>query len=204
MKRVLSITLAMVMLVCTLALTGCANDQEKIVGTWVCDFSLEEYYQSESQESPFGELPEGVDLGDLKFAIEVEFDEDGEFEFYINDESFDDLLDELIDIIVKTLENNFENEGLSNDEIEGYLQTMGYSSIKELVESMLEGEYAYMFADIKESFELKGEYKIEDGELFLKNDGDDYDDDEAIKYEFINKNKLELYDEDLTLTFNRK
>ena len=163
------------------------SDKEKIIGTWKADAYIGDMIK-ESLSGEDAEIAQYFDFDDLKMVIVWKFDEDGNLELAIDEDSVSDLYDDMIDVILDGMEEYMkgvlEDNGYTGT-LDDYLQEAGMTMddlkngvLEEM--DMSEEDFIEMVGaeDISESHEYKikgGVIDFNDGESTVeyKFDGDD-------------------------------
>ena len=152
-----------------------ATPEELIVGAWTCELELGDFMATLMGDTA-GEYFDG-----LEFAIflNMEFTEDGECEMNIDEDTFEeaveDLKDDLRDGMMKMLEDAAEMNNITLDE---FVASVGYNTADEYIDATLDAMTA---EDLLESFgdaNQSGTYEIDGDKLYIIADGEDKDEDD--------------------------
>ena len=152
-----------------------ATPEELIVGAWTCEMELGDFMATLMGDTA-GEYFDG-----LEFAIflNMEFTEDGEVEMNVDEDTFEeaveDLKDDLRDGMMKMLEDAAEMNNTTLDEL---VASVGYNTADEYIDATLDAMTA---EDLLESFgdvNQSGTYEIDGDKLYIIADGEDKDEDD--------------------------
>lgn len=187
---------------------------DDILGKWETSFMLTDFVDAEELANDEGVEEEYIDMyaalyDGIKLDFVMEFDEDGNFSLYVDD------VDETMKNIVKTLFTNLYNDGLyaamigmTQAEFEEAVEAEGEdydeyiaSTIETLMadEEELDDTCAEMIGFDLAELDVECDYKLEDGKLYLGEDGE-FEDDEYIEIEYSD-GKIEfvkIYEADAT------
>ena len=208
MKKKLAVVLCLVM-VFMLALTGC-GESSKFVGKWEATIDITEYLKADMDD----EMLEYIDIDNFELVLVMEFNKDGTYERTIDEDALADSLDDFKASIKKGLTKYFEavidDQGLDMtvDELLEQSDTDMDSVIDEAFDADTWGE-------IVDAIACEGQYKAEDGKLYLSLDEDDEIDEDMYWVYKLDDGKFkvtkekgfdedeELGDEVLPLTFKK-
>ena len=156
-----------------------ATPEELIVGAWTCELELGDFMATLMGDTA-GEYFDG-----LEFAIflNMEFTEDGECEMNIDEDTFEeaveDLKDDLRDGMMKMLEDAAEMNNTTLDEL---VASVGYNTADEYIDATLDAMTA---EDLLESFgdaNQSGTYEIDGDKLYIVADGEDKDENNYVEF----------------------
>lgn len=212
MKKILSLVLALIFVA---SIASCAQkpDEELIIGEWEGEVDMSEMMMESFGDEEMGDY---VDVKDFKIKLIVEFNEDGKFTASIDKKSAEDAFEGFVDDMKKGMrayyEDMAEDSGSSVDDLFGDMgMTLdSYFDLmfgEEAVDAMIEG---------LTSEKNEGEYKIEDGKLYMITEDEEFDKDEYTVYKLTSKKLIfeEIHGEEeedgivadkmLPITFKRK
>ncbi|MBQ8857055.1 MAG: hypothetical protein IJ024_02800 [Lachnospiraceae bacterium] len=175
MKKIISMMLTALML---LGLTGCgATDAEKMVGTWSTEINISSVIE-ESLEL----YEEYFDFSDLVVVMTMTFNEDGTYSSGITEEDaqvlVDDVMSEIESNIVKLLEDQIADQGLSMT-VDEMLAFAGMT-LDDFTTAITEAfEQQDLVGVLVEQSASEGKYDAKDGKLYLSA-GLDYEVDESM------------------------
>ena len=175
MKKIISMMLTALML---LGLTGCgATDAEKMVGTWSTEINISSVIE-ESLEL----YEEYFDFSDLVVVMTMTFNEDGTYSSGITEEDaqvlVDDVMSEIESNIVKLLEDQIADQGLSIT-VDEMLAFAGMT-LDDFTTAITEAfEQQDLVGVLVEQSASEGKYDAKDGKLYLSA-GLDYEVDESM------------------------
>jgi len=190
MKKVLSIGVSLVLVLClALCMTACGG-KKTIVGKWQAEFDMTDMLDEFLGSS--GEMAEFFDIDKLALDIVFEFKDNDKVEAYVTDESAEKMAEEVIEATKKALEKMLEEEGMSIEDFEGLTGMTMDDMIEEAFGSSDPKEIGKTLTEDME--ELGGYYKIDGDKLYIAEDKDDLDDEE-------NAVDFELKGDKLTISF---
>lgn len=187
-------SLALAILLClsmVLGLTSCKKSPEElIVGEWEAKIDMTDYFM-EGFEGTLGEGAEYFDFGKIKMNFIMEFEEDGDFSFEIDEDDFADVIDDIKDALRDGMKGYLEASvagmGVSLDEL---LAAQG-TTLEDLIDQTVN---SFEAEDMMDSFEkLKGEYEVKGDKLYVWDE--DEDDGNYIEFE-VDEDTLKLDAED--------
>lgn len=170
MKKRIALLLSFV-LVLSLALCACGGGEKKetLVGTWNASIDIAEVYNAEIAASGDETMAEYLSVDSFAIPLVMTFNEDGTYSLTVDKEGMDATMNGLIEDMKVGLEkyfnDYFSSMGLEIDVNEA-LAASGMS-LDSLVEEM-KGEI--MTEDMYADMESAGQYKAEDGKLYLTED----------------------------------
>lgn len=170
MKKRIALLLSFV-LVLSLALCACGGGEKKetLVGTWNATIDIAEVYNAEIAASGDEAMAEYLSVDSFAIPLVMTFNEDGTYSLTVDKEGMDAAMNGLIEDMKVGLEkyfnDYFSSMGLEID-VDEALAASGMS-LDALVEEM-KGEI--MTEDMYADMESAGQYKAEDGKLYLTED----------------------------------
>lgn len=170
MKKRIALLLSFV-LVLSLALCACGGGEKKetLVGTWNASIDIAEVYNAEIAASGDEAMAEYLSVDSFAIPLVMIFNEDGTYSLTVDKEGMDATMNGLIEDMKVGLEkyfnDYFSSMGLEID-VDEALAASGMS-LDALVEEM-KGEI--MTEDMYADMESAGQYKAEDGKLYLTED----------------------------------
>lgn len=170
MKKRIALLLSFV-LVLSLALCACGGGEKKesLVGTWNATIDIAEVYNAEIAASGDEAMAEYLSVDSFAIPLVMIFNEDGTYSLTVDKEGMDATMNGLIEDMKVGLEkyfnDYFSSMGLEID-VDEALAASGMS-LDALVEEM-KGEI--MTEDMYADMESAGQYKAEDGKLYLTED----------------------------------
>ena len=170
MKKRIALLLSFV-LVLSLALCACGGGEKKetLVGTWNATIDIAEVYNAEIAASGDEAMAEYLSVDSFAIPLVMTFNEDGTYSLTVDKEGMDAAMNGLIEDMKVGLEkyfnDYFSSMGLEID-VDEALAASGMS-LDSLVEEM-KGEI--MTEDMYADMESAGQYKAEDGKLYLTED----------------------------------
>ena len=170
MKKRIALLLSFV-LVLSLALCACGGGEKKetLVGTWNATIDIAEVYNAEIAASGDEAMAEYLSVDSFAIPLVMTFNEDGTYSLTVDKEGMDAAMNGLIEDMKVGLEKYFDDYfssmGLEID-VDEALAASGMS-LDSLVEEM-KGEI--MTEDMYADMESAGQYKAEDGKLYLTED----------------------------------
>lgn len=169
MKKRIALLLSFV-LVLSLALCACGGEKkETLVGTWNASIDIAEVYNAEIAASGDEAMAEYLSVDSFAIPLVMTFNEDGTYSLTVDKEGMDAAMNGLIEDMKVGLEkyfnDYFSSMGLEID-VDEALAASGMS-LDALVEEM-KGEI--MTEDMYADMESAGQYKAEDGKLYLTED----------------------------------
>ena len=170
MKKRIALLLSFV-LVLSLALCACGGGEKKetLVGTWNATIDIAEVYNAEIAASGDEAMAEYLSVDSFAIPLVMTFNEDGTYSLTVDKEGMDAAMNGLIEDMKVGLEkyfnDYFSSMGLEIDVVEA-LAASGMS-LDALVEEM---KAEIMTEDMYADMESAGQYKAEDGKLYLTED----------------------------------
>ena len=191
MKRSLSLVLSILLtLALMLSMIGC-GEQSKFIGKWEADVDMAKFINDGMAQAGSSDITKYIELDDFGIVFVMEFNEDGTYKMYIDEDSAKDAFEDAKEAFVDGMTEYFED----------YIKDMGLGmTVEEVLAASgtdLEdaADQAYgdaMLKSLMDETEKEGNFKVKDGKLFLS-DGKDKNVDEKIydTYE-INDDELKL------------
>ena len=182
MKKFLAFLLCMAMVLsCGILFTACdkkgADDKDDapvtIIGSWesTIEFGeiMEEIMFAEGNEVP-EEYKDLFDFSGLKLTMILSFDEEGKYESSIDEESAEEMMDALLEMLSKAMKEllteQLKEQGVS---LEEYLGMMNMTW-DELMEESFPRDTIMEDLDLSET----GTYKIDGNKLYFDDEEDEY------------------------------
>lgn len=172
MKKRIALLLSFV-LVLSLALCACGGEEKKetLVGTWNASIDIADVYNAEIAASGDPTMAEYLSVDSFAIPLVMTFNEDGTYSMTVDKDGMDATMNGLIEDMKVGLENYFNDYfasmGLEID-VDEALAASGMS-LDALVEEM---KAEIMTEDMYADMESAGQYKAEDGKLYLTEDVD--------------------------------
>ena len=170
MKKRIALLLSFV-LVLSLALCACGGGEKKetLVGTWNATIDIAEVYNAEIAASGDETMAEYLSVDSFAIPLVMTFNEDGTYSLTVDKEGMDATMNGLLEDMKVGLEkyfnDYFSSMGLEID-VDEALAASGMS-LDALVEEM---KAEIMTEDMYADMESEGQYKAEDGKLYLTED----------------------------------
>lgn len=165
-----------------------ADDASTILGSWGAVWDMSGLFNSmiAMGDKSMGEF---VHIEKLDFPMQFSFDEDGTYTVSLDEDAIKASLAEIEEDLLNGLNNYFayrieENE--LNMTVEDLLIASGYESMDEYLDMVMGG-----FEGASESLVTTGNWKIEDGKLYMDNENAEIDENEYFTYE-LTDNELTL------------
>ena len=192
MKKLTKLTVLLLALVMVLSLCACGGDDagKALVGSWGLEYDLADALANEL----------GSDYADfdasLKMTLMFDFNADGTFKMYVEEESFtknfDAWLDELVDYSADMLYDILEGQGMSREEADDFiLQTFGMN-MDEYTQALRAELASELDAnELMGEVETSGTYKTKGDKLYMA-EGSDKIDESYYDIFTVSGNKLTL------------
>lgn len=170
MKKRIALLLSFV-LVLSLALCACGGGEKKetLVGTWNATIDIAEVYNAEIAASGDETMAEYLSVDSFAIPLVMTFNEDGTYSLTVDKEGMDATMNGLLEDMKVGLEkyfnDYFSSMGLEID-VDEALAASGMS-LDALVEEM---KAEIMTEDMYADMESEGQYKAEDGKLYMTED----------------------------------
>lgn len=163
MKRKIAMLLCLV-IVLSVGLLGCSGGSDPLVGTWNGTMDLAELLNSAlAADAEFGEY---LQVSSFALAYNLVFEEDGTYSMTIDDAALDQEMErvkgDLESGLYAYLDDLIAEEGLTLTSDE--LLNMSGVSMEELMDAALSEE---MIDQLLGDLNMEGNFKAEDGKLFL-------------------------------------
>lgn len=191
MKKKLSVILCLVIVI-ALALTGCGGEKSKFIGKWEADIDMIDYVKKGFATQK--DMAEYIELDSFKIAFVMEFDKDGTYKQYVDEDAVEDMLKtakaEIKSGMIKYFEDYLKDKGI-NMTVDELLKASNTD-----LDKTLDDSFGDKFIDsLAEKLEGEGNFVVKDGKLFLS-DGVDYaiEEDKYQTYE-IEGSTLKILDE---------
>lgn len=164
MKKLLSIALCVLMVVSTMLLAGC-TEQQKFVGKWEAKLDMTDYL-NETLGASVAEMGEYIKVEDFTLILYITFNSDGTYSESVDmdkaKETFEDLKDDLCDGMRKYFEDTIAKNGLNMTVDE--LLAASNMDLEALIDQSLSDD---MIKEIADEAEAEGNYEVKDGKVFL-------------------------------------
>lgn len=214
--KLLSLLLSVVMVLCVFAACGSTDDdegkssKETIVGEWEGEWDFSEIYNASISAAGDEAMTKHLSVDKLNITMCFEFEKDGTYKFYVDEDALTDTINDLKDQMVEGMKGYFEEmldgTGMNLDDL---LEAQGMS-LEDLVDEALDVDALFDPDDLSES----GYYKYEDGKLYTSEEEGEFDEDDYALCE-LKGDKLTLDADEsaglddmlkdmLPLTFKRK
>ncbi len=200
-KTIVSLLLALCMM---LSLCACAGGtkttvretekeltpEEQLVGTWDLMFDCTDLIADALEELAEADLSDDLSDIRLEFCMSFDFDDDGDFKFYLDEDKtadgIDDFLSDIAPVIADVTYDMFADEGMSRDEADELFEEQYGMDLVEFIDDALREEI-----DVNDLLgevpTMRGTYELDGDELIIEvDDGDkvtfeiELDDDELI------------------------
>lgn len=155
MKKVLSLTIAAVILLAAALSFASCGGAKGIVGKWKTTIDFEKVMSASGSEA--AALFDKSLLEGKTVDLSVEFADDGKYTVDFDKAQVKDIM---LSVMEPMLTSVAEAYGMSLDDV---LKAQGVSSIEEMVDAQMSGE------DGEDTYHKTGEYKYEEGKLTLEN-----------------------------------
>lgn len=187
MKRIATLAVSVIMVLSMLlSMAGCTSEQSKFIGTWEAEMKLDEVLNTVLGAN---ESLEGlVELKDISLTTQTTFNEDGTYKTVAVEESVEEMGEKIIDAVLdgtlKALQNAVAAQGveMTVEEILAAQGTTKEAMRKEFADSL-------DVDSMVENFVSEGEYKVEDGKLYMSDENTTLD-------EAVENGKYETYEID--------
>ena len=173
-KKLLALLLAIVMMMSFAACAGSDTDdddgnggssggKDTIVGEWVgeIDFGAAINATLLAEDESLGEY---FDFGDIALKMIFTFDDNGELTIEPDEDSLEEMVDDVIDIMLDGYEKLFEDQGMSLEDM-----NMSKDDLREEVEKQLDAD---ALAEMAEEIAEDGYYVIVDDRIYTDSDED--------------------------------
>ena len=179
MKKFITFLMVAMMLV---SVTACGGSKETLVGKWETTVAMKEFLYEELEAGMGTEVLDYFEFDKLNVKFTFEFKKDNTYVFEVSDKDAEKFVDDLMDIMMDGLEIMVEDEyGMSLDDLLTFSGMTKDDFVNQMIEGM-GGEDALL--ETIEEAKMEGNYKAEDGKLYLS-DGVDKE---------IDENMYEVYE----------
>ena len=181
MMKLLAMALSIVMMVSLFAgcdlldkLTGGSKSakEDSIVGEWEGDWDFSSFYNTSIDAAGDATMSKHLTVDELNITMCYEFNKDGTYSFYVDEDALQDTLDSLKTQVTKGMRAYFEEvlggAGMDVDEV---LAAQGMD-LEAMVDEILNVDSLFDPDDMSE----EGYYKFEDGKLYTSEEEDEFDD----------------------------
>lgn len=166
-KRIAAMILAVLMVASLAACTKANPDTAKLIGTWKSDDINLNQALLEAIAGEDEELATYFDFSDINMVIMMEFNEDGTYKMYTDEENVNEMAENIKKDICAGFEKQFGDMGAAaNMTAQEVVEAAGYESIEALVDSSINT------TDLTEGFTYKteGKFILKDGYFFATDD----------------------------------
>ena len=173
MKKISKVMAVIMVIVFTLSLCGCGNGSGKsIVGTWGIEWDMSELMADEMGDSS------------LVVLLLFDFNEDGTFKMYLDEEKFrsniNNWIDDLCDYAVEKTYEMFETEsGVDRETADALINEEYGMTVQEMMRQQI--DLLFNIDSFIESVETNGIYETKGNKLYMANGGE------------IDKNKYDVF-----------
>lgn len=177
MKKIISFALSIVMVLGLVAvLSSCGGSKKTtFTGKWTAELDAGELLASEL----------GVDIGKINVKFYLTLNEDNTYSFEPDIESFEKSFKKAKPAIKEALKASFAEEMGEDADIDELFEEMGID-FDEYIDEMFSAD---TLEEGMEDSNYEGQYKAEDGKLYVSFDKDEEpDEDTYLEYEFDDKN----------------
>jgi len=174
LKKLLALLLAAVMMLSLAACAGTSDDdddegtssgggKETIVGEWIGEMEFGAAINATllAEDESFGKY---FDFGDIELKMIFTFDDNGELTIEPDEDSLEDMVDDVIDIMLDGYEKLFADQGMSLEDM-----NMSKDDLREEVEKQLDAD---ALAEMAEEIAEDGYYVIVDDRIYTDSDED--------------------------------
>lgn len=165
-----------------------ASDEDKLAGEWTCRLDL-----SETVNTVVGEMMDGEDVlpdAPIYMDMTIEFD-DGECALTgaIDEGSFNDYIDALVDAMIDYMYDAAEAEGMSKEEFDQQIQDEAGMSMEEYMDETMSTMMDEMGSEMSfESGTMYYKVDSDEGRIYMAEDEADLEDTEDyMEYSVTNK-----------------
>lgn len=164
------------------------TDAETILGTWETAWDMSDLFNTmiSMSDETMGQF---VHIDKLDFPLQITFSEDATYTVAADMEAFQKSMEENADDLLEGLSSYFaymieENE--LDMTVEEFLAASGIESMDEYLDMVMSG-----FEGTPAEFESTGKWSIEDGKLYMVDEGEELNEDEYFTYK-LTENQLTL------------
>ncbi len=158
MKKLLAVLMIMVL---AMSVCGCGNTAKQLYGSWEMTVDFSKEIESELNEPEFH--------ADLDVKLIVQFNEDGTFEMYADEasttDSLNSWLEAFIDFTVEQQYLEYEEMGMSREEVDQAMMDQYGMSMKEMLdEAMAE---SISVEDVVADLQASGVWEAKGDKLYM-------------------------------------
>lgn len=165
MKKVISLTLVLVMLCCMLTACG-SKEADALVGTWKTDMDVSDIIT----EAMGADVAEFVTLEDVIFTMVMRFNSDGTYNVTLDEASVDTALDNILQAVkygtYDMLEAQVAEMGLEMS-VEEVLELSGMDLETMMAELEAEMNLPALAEEAISEISSEGNFEAKDGKIFL-------------------------------------
>lgn len=173
MKKISRMLAVLLVLVMALSICGCGGKDggKDLIGTWAIQYDLADLLAGEMGD-------EFADFSSpLEMSICFEFKEDGTFSMFGEEESFkanfSTWLDEFLAFSTQMMYDEFENQGLGQEEADAAFQETYGNSIEDYLRENFESEVNV--DSLLQEMATNGKYEVSGNKLHMAEDGEEID-----------------------------
>lgn len=159
-KRFLALVMVMLL---ALSLCGCGNTAKKLYGTWETSFDLSGIIEEE-----MGDEFEGFHE-EFEITLLLEFNEDGTFKMYADEEKMSDTLDTYLESLssfgADMIYEQLEETGMTRDQVDEYIEEQFGMSVQEYMLDELHNSIEV--GDLAAEVETEGVYEAKGKKLYM-------------------------------------
>lgn len=167
---------ALLVLCLMLAMVGCTDKKDNdgdsskttIVGKWESEWDL-----SKAMEQMLADEEMEMKLENLKLTVFIEFKDDKTYEMTVDEDSAEDMMKAFLDqykvVVKKVMEDSAKEYNMTLNDM---LALTGYNSFDAYWDAIKKDMDMDDLVD-EMAVEAKGQYKYEDGKLYMSDDEDD-------------------------------
>ena len=167
---------ALLVLSLMLSMVGCTDKKDNdgdsskttIVGKWESEWDL-----SKAMEQMLADEEMEMKLENLKLTVFIEFKDDKTYEMTVDEDSAEDMMKAFLDqykvVVKKVMEDSAKEYNMTLDDM---LALTGYNSFDAYWDAIKKDMDMDDLVD-EMAVEAKGQYKYEDGKLYMSDDEDD-------------------------------
>ena len=165
MKKVSKVLALLMVAALMLAVTGCANEKDELLGVWKGRVELAEQLTEE-----LGDQMGDLTVDSFEMALQIEFKEDDTYVISVDEEALEqsvyDLQNYLVDGLLEYGKDNvLEKTGveMTTEELLTFMRTTKESFMEQIPVAELVGE-------ISDNLKVEGKFKVKDGKLYTSDD----------------------------------
>lgn len=159
-KRFLALVMVMLL---ALSLCGCGNTAKKLYGTWETSFDLSGIIEEE-----MGDEFEGFHE-EFEITLLLEFNEDGTFKMYADEEKMSDTLDTYLESLssfgADMIYEQLEETGMTREQVDEYIEEQFGMSVQEYMLDELHNSIEV--GDLAVEVETEGVYEAKGKKLYM-------------------------------------